>query len=733
MQARHAVSITLGCLLLTTLAGCEKPDDTPEETAVSNQLKYGFRYDPMEWVANDTSLQAVQVRKVIFNSLNPGDQEILDEHIATILADQQDDGSFRGDQRDDGTYEDHTLGTVEHLLRLGCSPEAPELRRALDVVCRRDMASHNNLGADTIKYACLTGWSDGAAPAGSAQRLVDRCIAGPSRGGAGCPWTIGEAEYLYAARDVVDVSKALDAELAWISERMNAVGSCSCKDPWGFVQLAGEIDHPAGRQIMLRAIPWILRAQHPDGSWGDGLPRGSTFYVLRALARYDLIEPLRRAPPLPADWRIIRAIPAPAPRLNTLAWDGERLWTFCAAEQTAFALSPEDGTILRRLDFTDMPWEGKGASLGWWDDGLGVSAWDGIYKLDPDTGEVLDKVLAPEVMNEHNGFVQIGRQLWVADSFEWLAGVHDLDKGTWGHVILAQVTGGGGTDMAWDGEGIWHFDQLSHVIVKSDLNATPQLWTNDDDDPRPGLAAVDLLDYGEKPFAWCPPGQIGGITWDGEHLWIIDNGKQRIMMVEKSGATEWAVPGPPGYIRDWLVCGPFPSKLLPGEEQLRDGHDTDFFEAAGGEATAQPVEGQAMEGRAAQWRPTTFSRDSIMFVELFDPDGENPEDAQEKVRDNVFYAHTTFDLPEACEGYLAMGVAGSLKVYLNGQLVHNEHLARYSRRETILIPVTFRKGTNAVLVKVDNDIGSGGFICRPVTLDPTTLDRVPLPAAVAAD
>ena len=333
-------------------------------------------------------------------------------------------------------------------------------------------------------------------------------------------------------------------------------------------------------------------------------------------------------------------------------------------------------------------------------------------------------------MNEHNGFVQIGRQLWVADSFEWLAGVYDLETDTWGHVILAQVTGGGGTDMAWDGEGIWHFDQLSHIIVKSALNAEPQPWTNDDDDPRPGLAAVDLLDYGEKPFAWGPPGQIGGITWDGEHLWLIDNGTGRIMMVEKSSATEWVAPGPPGYLREWLICGPFPSELLPGEEQLRDGHDTDYLEASGGEAAAQPTDSQTISDSEVQWQQFTFGQDSIMFAKMFPEDGE---DAWEAVRDNVFYAFTTFESPETTDGYLAMGVAGSLKVYFNGQLVHAEHLARYARRETLLVPVTFTEGANTVLVKVDNDIGGGGFICRPITLDPITLDRVPLPTVVAAD
>jgi len=723
MFARDVLCAALTMCAALVLTGC----NADEETAMSEPFQYGFRYDPMAWVENNTSLQAARVRAIVFGAPNPGDREMLDARIEEILATQSDDGSFLN-EREDGGFDDRTLWRVGDLLQLGCSPEMPEIRRAVDFACRKDLAEHNNLGAGTIRFAALTGWSDGDEPAGSAQRLVDRCLATPSRGGGGCPWTIGEAGHLYAMRDVVDVSEALDAELAWIDERMNNVGSASCKDPWEFVQLAGGIDHPVGRDIMLRAILWILRAQHPDGSWGDGLPRGSTFYVLRALARYDLIEPLREAPPLPADWRIIRAVPAPAPRLNTLTWDGERLWT-CDSERTAYALSPEDGTILKQLDLSHLP--EYGASLAWWDDALGVSAGDGIYRLDPDTGEILDKVLAPEVMNEHNGFVQIGRQLWVADSFEWLAGVYDLDKGTWGHVILAQVTGGGGTDMAWDGEGIWHFDQLSHIIVKSALNATPQPWTSDADDPRPGLAAVDLLDYGEKPFAWCPPGQIGGITWDGEHLWIIDNGKQRIMMVEKSGATEWVAPGPPGYIREWLVCGPFPSELLPGEEQLRDGYDTDYLGPIGGEAAVKPVDGMAVgrEGWSPQFQQKTFSRDSIMFVELFP--GEE-EEAMDNVRSNVFYAYTTFDSPEAVDGFLAMGVAGSLKVYLNGQLVHAEHLARYARRETILIPVTFAEGQNTVLVKVDNDIGSGGFICRPVTLDPVTLERLPLATVVAA-
>ena len=71
-------------------------------------------------------------------------------------------------------------------------------------------------------------------------------------------------------------------------------------------EVAAQIDLPVCREILLKQVPMLLRAQQPDGGWGE-----HSFHVFAALERQGLMEELRSRPTLPPDWKVTLSFPAP--------------------------------------------------------------------------------------------------------------------------------------------------------------------------------------------------------------------------------------------------------------------------------------------------------------------------------------------------------------------------------------------------------------------------------------
>ena len=128
------------------------------------------------------------------------------------------------------------------------------------------------------------------------------------------------------------------------------------------------------RRVVGKLVPMILRAQKPDGGWGDG----HSAITLRALATHGFFDKLRKLPPLPPDWKTVRTIPAPGSDVRTLAFGGTHL------------------------------------AVGWWGDALAVVQGKPkrLLKIDPATGRTLREVPLAKLEWPHN-VADMGSELWV--------------------------------------------------------------------------------------------------------------------------------------------------------------------------------------------------------------------------------------------------------------------------------------------------------------------------------
>jgi hypothetical protein len=78
----------------------------------------------------------------------------------------------------------------------------------------------------------------------------------------------------------------------------------------------------------------------------------------------------------------------------------------------------------------------------------------------------------------------------------------------------------------------------------------------------------------------------------------------------------------------------------------------------------------------------------------------------------VAYAWAQIDMSEQTSGVLGIGSDDCVKVWLNGELIHENVVIRGVIPDNDRVPVTFRKGKNQLVLKILNYGGPWGFSCR---------------------
>lgn len=165
--------------------------------------------------------------------------------------------------------------------------------------------------------------------------------------------------------------------------------------------------------------------------------------------------------------------------------------------------------------------------------------------------------------------------------------------------------------------------------------------------------------------------------------------------LEKAGFVEGFHPDGEGFIKDWIVIGPFGSS----EEEA---FNTDFIGEPFGNLH---TEGGIIQGRRWIGYHAPYGEVSSRFIDLYQIVGPCEEAGA--------YAFTVIRLPYEAKMNLKVGSDDSVKVWVNGALVHSNHAARAAvpDQDTVL-DVQFKKGLNTILVKVCNKTGGWGFYLR---------------------
>ena len=159
----------------------------------------------------------------------------------------------------------------------------------------------------------------------------------------------------------------------------------------------------------------------------------------------------------------------------------------------------------------------------------------------------------------------------------------------------------------------------------------------------------------------------------------------------------------------FVVLGPImahESGETPDLEEFRKSRfDADLLTEAGGEATIEASEDSLVKiaGKEFRWTPG-ITNDGV--VDLDKTLGRHEW--------SVVYAYAKIESDEAKQIVLGLGSNDSIRVWLNGKLVHSKWAGRPLIVDQDLVPVKVRKGKNRLLVKVVNWSLGSAFSCRPV-------------------
>lgn len=78
----------------------------------------------------------------------------------------------------------------------------------------------------------------------------------------------------------------------------------------------------------------------------------------------------------------------------------------------------------------------------------------------------------------------------------------------------------------------------------------------------------------------------------------------------------------------------------------------------------------------------------------------------------VGYAWAEFDSPRETEALLGLGSDDGVKLWLNGELVHDKWMRRQSRVDDDIVPLRLKKGANRILIKIQNATIDWSFMYR---------------------
>ena len=198
----------------------------------------------------------------------------------------------------------------------------------------------------------------------------------------------------------------------------------------------------------------------------------------------------------------------------------------------------------------------------------------------------------------------------------------------------------------------------------------------------------------------------GGMTWGAEHSEstpappVANAVKISADKTDLSAATyEGLQPG--SFLRRWLFLGPIDipwhgEGYFPNDQAQKEFFDVDHV-------ALDRFQPQVQIGdKGYQWAVLDSEYGVIDLSAVF-PDWFK-----------VAYAWAQIDMPEARSGILGIGSDDHVKVWLNGELVHENWVegGRGVVADNDRVPVTFRKGTNQLVLKVQDGGGPWGFACR---------------------
>jgi hypothetical protein len=199
---------------------------------------------------------------------------------------------------------------------------------------------------------------------------------------------------------------------------------------------------------------------------------------------------------------------------------------------------------------------------------------------------------------------------------------------------------------------------------------------------------------GQKPYRWLLAGNTTSVNpAPGKVIISKDN--------VNLDAVTYYNPEPGEFMKKWLVLGwlPYYSRedidvfSKEGQQYSFDIDKLDFLNF---------TPSVNIDGKDYDWAVLEAEYNTVDLTQI----------NNEKNDFQLAYLWAQIDMPEETKGTLGIGSDDGVKVWLNGKLLYEKWLYRGVVVDNDKVPVTFKKGKNQLVLKVQNAMGPWGFCCR---------------------
>ncbi|MEO6330708.1 MAG: serine hydrolase [Ginsengibacter sp.] len=169
------------------------------------------------------------------------------------------------------------------------------------------------------------------------------------------------------------------------------------------------------------------------------------------------------------------------------------------------------------------------------------------------------------------------------------------------------------------------------------------------------------------------------------------------------GKASYNAAQPGKFMKTWLLAGPVAvsaDTLSPNDSLQSEIFKEDNFSSVNVVAN-KPLPSVTIKGKNIKWQLFS-SADDIIDLDSF------------YQRKDFAYAYALAEInaPKAEQVFLGTGSDDGIKVWLNGKLVHDNWMPRGVTKDEDFVPLNLLKGTNQVLMKVQDMQGGWAFVAR---------------------
>jgi CubicO group peptidase (beta-lactamase class C family) len=159
------------------------------------------------------------------------------------------------------------------------------------------------------------------------------------------------------------------------------------------------------------------------------------------------------------------------------------------------------------------------------------------------------------------------------------------------------------------------------------------------------------------------------------------------------------------FMKTWFVAGPIPVSVNssnPDAAQQEKVFKEDLLSPVN-VAIGKPLTPVQVNQKPVQWKLISSANDAVVLDTVFGKTGND-----------FVYAYALAEVQADQPGTMMLGLGSDdgVKVWLNGKLVHENWIPRGINKDEDLVPLHLVKGSNQVLLKVQDMQGGWGFMVR---------------------